>query len=361
MSSGLRRWVLPCAVLVAALVAVGVGSAGPRNPTSVVADFKAFPGPAQVSYGENIAYRATLHNDSGSTLTHVIFRQTYPVGASVTGPVDSSCPQGASSTVFNADGTPKWWACDFGQVSATAPDPVLVVVWRVPPPVDPSKDCKTGCFETTGFWSVKEGLNDTTDPNDAFGRSTVTAVLLSTGDNASEKLKAGGYETTGSASCDDPAAGSLRTKQKLSADNPVSTTVCLPAFTLPAGSKELGYVTTITETLLANSTTPNPRHAEVCVAKLGETCPDSNDPSADAVFFDPNSANPLKITHVFRVLADSIPKYTITQVSHNGITMDATTCSTKGDCVLSIDLVNVKGTKTWVIKVTTGSNGYFDW
>ena len=96
-------------------------------------------------------------------------------------------------------------------------------------------------------------------------------------------------------------------------------------------------------------------------AKLGATCPDSNDPSADAVFFDPLSSNPLKITHVFRVLAASLPKYTITQVSHNGTTMDATTCSTKGDCVISIDLVNDKGTKIWVIKVTTGTNGYFDW
>ena len=62
------------------------------------------------------------------------------------------------------------------------------------------------------------------------------------------------------------------------------------------------------------------------------------------------------------MLQGALPKnYTITQVSHNGTTMDATTCSTKGDCVVSIDLVNVKGTKIWVIVVTTGSNGYFDW
>lgn len=353
MGFGLRRWALACAVLVVPLVAVGVGSAGPRTPDSVVATFEAFPGPAAVSYGENIAYRATLHNSSGSTLTHVIFRQTFPVGAADTGPVDSTCPTGASSTVFNADGTPKWWACDFGQVSATAPDPVLVVVWQVPQSAA-TANCTSGCFKTTGFWSVKEGLNDTTDPNDAFGANIVTAVLLATGDNASETLKAGGYET-GSSSCVDPAAGSLRTKQKLSLDNPVSTTVCLPAFTLPNGSKDLGFVTTITETQ------NNAQHSQVCIAKLGTTCPDIDDPNADEVFFNP-PGSPLKITHVFRVLQGSLPKnYTITQVSHNGTTMDATTCSTKGDCVVSIDLVNVKGTKIWVIVVTTGSNGYFDW
>lgn len=359
MRFGLRRSVLTCAVLVVGLVAVGIGSAGPRTPVSVDAKFDAFPGPARVSFGENIAYRASLSNTSGSTLTHVIFRQTFPVGASVTGPVVSSCPSGASSIVPNPDGTPKWWVCDFGQVSATAPDPVLVVVWNVPSSTA-TQNC-AACFSTTGFWSVKEGLNDNINKNDEFGEKTVTAELLSTGDTATETRRAGGYET-GSASCDDPAAGSLRTKQKLTSDNPVSTTVCLPAFTLPAGSKDLGYVTTITETLIANTTTPNPRHSEVCVAKLGTTCPDSSDPNADAVFFDPNSQNPLKITHVFRVLADSLGKnYTVTQVSHNGTIMNATTCSTKGDCVVSIDLVNDKGTKTWVIKVTTGSNGYFDW
>jgi uncharacterized repeat protein (TIGR01451 family) len=357
MGFGLRRSALACAVLVVGLVAVGVGSAGPRTPVSVDAKFEAFPGPARVSYGENIAYRASLSNTSGSTLTHVIFRQTFPVGASVTGPVESSCPAGASSTILNPDGTPKWWACDFGQVSATAPDPVLVVVWNVPASTA-TENCKD-CFSTSGFWSVKEGLNDNINKNDEFGEKTVTAVLLSTGNDASETRQAGGYET-GSASCDDPTAGSLRTKQKLTLDNPVSTTVCLPAFQLPSGSKDLGYVTTITETLIADTTTPNPRHSEVCVAKLGATCPDSNDPSADAIFF--TLANPLKITHVFRVLQGALPKnYTITQVSHNGTTMDATTCSTKGDCVVSIDLVNVKGTKIWVIVVTTGSNGYFDW
>ena len=67
MSFGLRRWALSCAVLAVALVAVGVGSAGPRNPGSVPSTFQAFPGPAAVSYGENIAYRATLSNGSGST------------------------------------------------------------------------------------------------------------------------------------------------------------------------------------------------------------------------------------------------------------------------------------------------------
>lgn len=358
MRFGLRL-AFSCAVLVVALVAVGGGSAGPRTPTSVVASFDALPGPPTVSYGENIAYRATLANTSGSTLTHVIFRQSYPIGASDSGPVESSCPDGASSTTLDAGGNPLYWVCDFGQVPA-AKQIVLAIVWQVPPPSDPTVNCTTlDCFKTTGFWSVKEGLNDNVDPNDQFGSKTVSATLLSTGDDAIETLHAGGYET-GSASCADPAAGSLRTKQKLSLDNPVSTTVCLPDFTLPEGSTDLGYVTTITERLIANTATPDPRHSEVCIAKLGTTCPDTNDPSADQPFFDPNAANPLKITHVFRVLDAALPKgYRITQVTHNGTTMTATTCTTTGDCVVSITLD--PKTKIWTIIVTTGTNGYFDW
>ena len=58
-----------------------------------------------------------------------------------------------------------------------------------------------------------------------------------------------------------------------------------------------------------------------------------------------------------------LPKnYEITQVSHNGgdpVLEGA--CGTNNFCVVSIDLVNVKGTKTWVIVVTTPTNGYFDW
>ena len=92
MGFGLRRSALACAVLVVGLVAVGVGSAGPAHARLDTGDVRAFPGPAAVSYGENIAYRATLSNSSGSTLTHVIFRQTFPVGASASGPVKSSCP-----------------------------------------------------------------------------------------------------------------------------------------------------------------------------------------------------------------------------------------------------------------------------
>ena len=194
----------------------GVGSAGPRTPGSIPATFEAFPGPAAVSYGENIAYRATLSNSSGSTLSHVIFRQTFPGGESASGQVNSSCPTGASRTILNPDGSPKWWACDFGQVTAGV-DPVLVVVWQVPSWGRDGELHVDRLLLDDRFLECEGRPQRHHRPERPVRRRREhAATLLSTGDNASETLKAGGYET-GSASCDDPAtAGSLRTKQKLS-------------------------------------------------------------------------------------------------------------------------------------------------
>ena len=85
----------------------------------------------------------------------------------------------------------------------------------------------------------------------------------------------------------------------------------------------------------------------MCVAKLGTTCPDAADPSADAIFV--TLANPLKITHVFRVLQGALPKdYTITQVSHNGTTMPtATTCAHETERLRRLDRpVNARGRRS---------------
>ncbi len=107
------------------------GEAPGRYADSVVATFEAFPGPAQVSYGENIAYRATLDNQRADA-----YEGQVPAVASRRGvgggPVASSCPTGAATTTLNADGSPKDWVCDFGQRPASA-KLALTVVWQVPP------------------------------------------------------------------------------------------------------------------------------------------------------------------------------------------------------------------------------------
>lgn len=346
MKRALRQLVLACAGLVVAAFVASGGSAGPRDAN---ATFEAFPGPGSVTYGELIAYRATFENASGSTLTKVRFRQTVPAAQGVDATFDSSTCPSTPTTVTLTNGT-REWVCDFGSVSAGASELALTIVWRVPTLASTS-NCD-GCLVSTGRWTVKEGTNDVSDPNDAFGLTTVPATLLASGAGAAETLRAGGYET-GAASCAEPtAAGNLRTNPALGVANPLSTKFCLPAFTIPAGSGDLGYATTITETA------GNARHAEVCIAQLGTNCGPS---SLDARFGIVNNVavGPF-VTLVFQVADAALPKgYKINTVSHNGVAMTPATCAATGDCVLSIDLDN--RTKVWTIVVTSSENGFYDW
>ena len=353
MKMGWGRLALACIAAASAVIFVGGGSAGPR-----LADvtFVAFPGPAEVTYGQQIAYKATFQNRSGTTLSHVIFRQGYPtVNGVEASPVAglNTCPT-TPGIVTKSDGS-HVWTCDFGNLAANAPQVGLTVVWQVPPQGTATANC-VNCLISNGRWTVKEGVNDVSDPNDAFPSKdgiNVPATLLASNSGGGEKLKAGGYVTQ-SASCADPSvAGSLQTNPDVNNANPVSTTVCLPPFGKPANGVDLGYVTTITETA------SNPRHSEVCVAALGSNC-DPGYVDADFGLLDP----PQVITHVFHVAdAALLPKGSkITAVSHNGGPATAQgACDSNGFCVLTIRLDNLKGTKIWTIVVTSRTNGYFDW
>ena len=336
-------------VVAGAAILTTAGSAGPR-----LADvtFEAFPGPGQVTYGQQIAYKATFQNMSGTTLTHVIFRQSYPKANGVEStPVDDTCPV-APVTITKADGS-HVWTCDFGNQSANAAPLALTIVWQVPPQGTATSNC-TNCLVSNGRWTVKEGVNDVSDPNDAFPSGAgidVFATLLASNSGGGENLKAGGYETQGTSCADAAGPGNLRTNPDVGLGNPVATTVCLPPFTIPSSNLvDLGYVTQITETL------GNARHSEVCVATLGTNCGPGY---VDANFglLDP----PQVITHVFHVADGALPKgYKITWVSHNGgAQVVEGACDANNFCVLSIHLDNK--TKIWTIVVTTPTNGYFDW
>jgi hypothetical protein len=354
------RLALACLAAASAVIFVAGGSAGPRQADVT---FVAFPGPAEVTYGQQIAYKATFKNQSGTTLTHVIFRQTYPIANGIEAtPVAglNTCPT-TPVIVTKADGS-HVWTCDFGNLSANAAQVGLTVVWQVPPQGSATTNCPD-CLVSNGRWTVKEGVNDVADPNDAFPSAdgiNRAATLLASKSGGGEKLKAGGYVTQGTSCADPSLGGNLQTNPDVTTQNPVSTTVCLPQFGKPTNGVDLGYVTAITERVVGG--TPDARHSQVCVAKLGTTCPDVDDPGADADFglLDP----PQVITHVFRVAdAALLPKgYKITAVSHNG--GPATTkgsCDSNGFCVIDIRLDNFKGTKIWTIVVTSRTNGYFDW
>ena len=334
-----------CALLLTTFGVVGAGSAGNRTG---VPTFDAFPGPGTVTYGENIAYRATFLNAGGSTFTHVIFRMRIPyveLGSppfEEATPVASTCP---STPVVVATPRGPEWTCDFGKLvpgSGTAPQLVLTVIWRVPPRAA-ATNCD--CLKTNGRWTVKEGVNDTSDPNDAFppGGTDVSATLLASASDGSESLRAGGYETAPDSCAGTDPAGNLRTNPLVSLTNPVSTTVCLPPFLVTA--TDLGHATTITE--LAG----NPRRSEVCVAALGTNCGDGY---VDASFA------PAYVTHVFRVADAALAKNEkITQVSHNGFPLAACPNTDPNGCVVSIVLD--RKTKIWTIVAKSFSNGFWSW
>ena len=371
MKADLRRVLVVCVAVVFAAVIVGASSAGKRGPEVVKTTFDAFPGPGEVTYGEKIAYQATLKNDSGTTLTHVIFRQRFPeikrgAGAATPLPVaptadDSSCDEWggtASTTSVVENGVSKqWWNCDLGQRSANALKITLTVVWNVPvpTPAEASVNCD-GCLTSLGRWTVKEGLNDGTAPNDTFGTTLVPATLLAKA-GSGEKLKAGGYETA-SATCgegediDTEAAGNLHTTP-LGADNFLTTTICLPTINLSDADKQLGlgYAAKITEA-------SNSRSAKVCIAALGVSC--------DATVVNEADFGDADVVHIFHIATDGLqPKnYQITTVTHDGHPLQL--CSVAGaqddefGCVIKI--VPPKGNqKFWIIVAQSPTNGLWGW
>jgi hypothetical protein len=365
MRFGVRRVILACVVAASALaVLVPAGSAGPR---AIGFTFEAVPGPGQVTYGENIAYRAQISNTSGTTLTHVIFRMQKPFAGSPDNPdlvatfQNSTCPQngGQGVNVTYSDGTSEW-TCDFGNLPATGnrSQVTLSVVWGVPPGTQ-TADC-TDCLKARARVSVKEGLNDETNPNDLFGAAEVPATLLAADSDASQNTtSAGGYEI---AACTDTSGqGSLRTKQKLDATlNKISTTVCITQ--IPTSTTDLGLATTILEGV---SHAGNPGFAElqtsdVCVAAPGVNCGAYNTYTPQV--FDP--AHPLTV--VLRIPDGALLKtHTITNVWHNAdvypdpLSLCGTGPVPLNGCLVEKPTLSKGKDKIWTITVRTLTNGWF--
>jgi hypothetical protein len=378
MKFRLRRVVLACLVAGSAIaVLVPGGSAAERT---VAFTFEAVPGPGAVTYGENIAYRAQISNTSGSTLTHVIFRMRKPFVGSVDNPdaegtfLESTCPQngGRGVTLTYADGTSEW-TCDFGNLPAwtgTGPQVTLSVVWQVPPPAQ-TEDCD-GCLQAVARVTVKEGLNDQTNPNDAFlpGNPQFPATLLAANsDDSQNTTSAGGYETE--ACTNTSGLGSLRTKQKLDAvSNKVSSMVCITK--IPESATDLGLATTIVEGL---SHPGNPGHAaletsDVCVAQLGANC------GLFGAYTPQQFDADHPLTLVFRIPNDALDNGDkITKVWHNydpnpnssGYNPDplppcpATSPVPLNGCLVQPPELSKGKVKTWTIIVKSRTNGWYTW
>jgi hypothetical protein len=338
MSGTRLRIAVACIAAVAAAVVAAGGSAGPRQAQVT---FEAFPGPGEVSYGEKIAYKTTFKNNSGTTLTKVMFRQRFPVAdGQYAAPVKSTCPS-TPTTITTASGPE--WICDFGTQSASAAQLTLIIVWQLPPTLTSTSNCPD-CLETNGRWTVKEGTTDVSDPNDAIPPNgiTVFATLLASGAGGGETLKAGGFETDGVSCATATSPGNLQTNPDVGLTNPVASTLCLPSFTA------FGHAATITETA------GDAHHSLVCIAALGTSCGPSH---VDATFPSPF------VTHIFRVADAALENgEKITVVRHNGVPLascaddpnNANGCAT-------ITPPTGPGPKIWVIVATSPTNGPWDW
>ena len=339
------RWRLTvtCLAVIGAAIAVAGGSAGNRNGTGTLVPV---PGPGSVTYGENIAYKATFSNDntsSGAVFTQTKYVMPPPVapgGVPVT-PVASSCGAFDANNVLT---------CEFGQLRP-GQSVELTVVWNVR--ADPSKPgCSvstvTSCLNADGTWLIKEGKP--TNLNESFPVNAKASLIgTSVTDPVNANQRAGGYELTG---CGAQNPTSLTTNQALDATtNPIATSFCLPASFLPTGAAG-GVATTITEP--SSSAANYARHSEVCIAQPGANCPDGAAATFGGEF----------IVFTFRVADGALPKgFKITQVFHNSLAQALPDCavdSTKPDgCVVSIVLD--QKTKIWTIVAKAKTNGPWDW
>lgn len=320
--------------------------------------FQALPGDS-VTYGQSYATTTSLTNTGNSMFTQVQLRQLVPTGASGSASlVTSSC-----GAVIEGNEA----VCTFGKLSSGG-TLTATLVWDAPAS---GAGC-TDCLTTDGEWLIKEGKP--TNSNEVFGfpDGAFSASLLG-GDGSQEKKKAGGYETqgVGAGTCVS-GAGNLHTNPVLTNDDPVSSTVCLPAFTITPGGFAFGYSSTITETATRPS---NGLHKElgqsvVCVAELGQSCVEGYTPV--------NWGTANKARHIFKILESALnsPK-TITKVFHNGVELPK--CSVNPafaqGCVVSITPPSSSSTRSesssrthsppspriWTVVADAPINGPWSW
>ena len=341
------RWrlLVACLAVIGAAIAVAGGSAGNRDREGTLV---AVPGPGAVTYGENIAYKATFTNKAtnSAVFTQTRFVMPPPVtldGAKAT-PEKESCADGGFDPITNV------LTCEFGQLQP-GKSVELTVVWKAPPG-ESNAGC-TNCLIADGTWFIKEG-------KDTNGNETLLvqakAALIGVNElnpDVNSNHRAGGYELKGCATAEET---NLQTNPSIDAKkNPVVTKFCLPASFVASGAAE-GVSSTITEP----ASGPNfARQSVVCIANVGQNCPEGT--SKD---FGPHDF----VTFEFRVAADALPNgYKITQVFHNSPTAlpqcdpDPNVAPGDNGCVVSINLVNDQGKKTWVIIARSETNGPWTW
>jgi hypothetical protein len=241
--------------------------AGNRNPSTY--DFKADPGPSNITFGKNVAYKGQFSNTGKSNWVRVVFSQSVPYALLSDNSqlratlVYSSCEPNPSAPPVVSGST---YSCpEISSLPAGSGLQKVTLVWQSAL-LPEGKTCGSPCqLTTTSTLSFKEG--NETGTNDTFSKGPILTSLLGVPD----KERAGGYSI---AKCTDISSNpTLTTNLTLTADNPTATKACEP--TLPANDLlNPGLTTTITErAALAGETNGTTQVSEICIADVGLTCP----------------------------------------------------------------------------------------
>jgi hypothetical protein len=304
------------------VVATATAPAGNRAPVPTLAGL---PGPGEVTYGQNVAYTATLPNEQSSTFTHVQFHNPIPKTFVNGHPLPAtlmyaSCPGTLTATEF---------VCDETTVPANQTARVTIV-WKTPTGGESSPGCQ--CMTNSSFWTIKEGTGKPGSSGpDTFPSPVVSTSLLVVPD----PVEAGGYAL---GACTNPGTQtSLETNQTVGASNPLATKVC--ASTVPNQLFDPGLVIEVDEGIGPHNLGVT-QTSTICIPAPGETCA----PGYDPWLFSPPA------TLTFVIANATLPKgEKIDRVLHDGIDVTAS-------CTITV----VNKTKTTVVTCSAAEQGGWD-
>jgi hypothetical protein len=314
---------LTTAVVAVLAIAVGTAPAGNRSPQPTLVGF---PGPGEATYGQNVAYTATLPNGQSSTFTHAQFHD--PIPTTVSG------SQTLKATLKYASCQGQLTATEFVCNEITVPSGQtarVTIVWQTPASGS-STSCPTAtpvCMTNSSFWTIKEGTGKPGSSGpDTFPSPLVATSLLVVPNPA----KAGGYALE---ACTNAATqASLETNPAVGPTNKLATRVC--ASTVPGQTFDPGVPIEIDEGPGGGIT----ETSTICIPGPGQGCDTS---SYTPWIFSPRA------TFTFTIDNTTLPKgEKVDKVFHDSV--DVTT-----DCSISIS----NKTKTTIVSCLSDRNG--DW
>jgi hypothetical protein len=378
------------AAVVVFAVSAAVAPAGNRQPTTKIVEF---PGPEQVTFGEDVAYTSTLFNgpDQSSSFTHVIYNHRIPttildrdangvedgIGAPVPAKlVYASCDPGLTNWNPNAsDGT--YHCPELSQLPAGATARVLLV-WQTPGVPDsvgdnvtcdsnplPASPVNSCTLTSSGYWTIKEGTgNPGSNGPDTYPSLAGDPVVTDLLGSATDLRKARAYAL---AKCQ-AGSSSLKTSDvvPVGPGNTIVTKVCSP--TVPGQALQPGLVIQIDELGTGTPLGPPKRLWDtvfICAPRpdpdLTNTVDENKCPVTPGYFnagyqpwpFDDPSTTAVERGR-FTFVLENVKGEKLDQVFHNGV-LDA------NDPTFSCTITISNGTKaTTTVVCDAADNGGWD-